>query len=580
MRRASSLAAGVAVALLAVGGGRASAQAVLGPAFEHERAGRPAQAAAAYLGVLKQDPASVAALLGLERVLPGLGRIAELVPLVARARAAAPDNALIRGVELRLFAALGQLDSVGAAVRRWAAAAPRDETPYREWAMVLQDHALVDDARRALLQGRAALGRPTALAVELAELEQRAGQWDASAREWALAVNATPAQHANAVGQLEGVPEDARPRVLRQLWGPGNPRAQRVAAELLLAWGEPLRGWTLLEGTLTPPAGDIPALLRRFADRAAAVGTPAGRRARGLALERFADLVPPPLAVRAWADASRAFLAAGDREGARRVLERMGADSATPADAQLLAQSAFVQALIEEGQLDSATARLGAMADRLSAEERQTLQFVIARARIARGELDQASAILAGDSSVAALALQGWVALYRGQLKQATSLFRAAGPYALDRRDATDRTAMLALLQRVKGDSVPELGAALLRLARADSAGALTALRQAAAGLASGGRPEVLLLAGQVAAAMPLRVNEAAGLFEEVVRTAADGAAAPAAELSWAKLLGRQGRPQEAIVHLEHLILTYPGSAVVPEARRELERARGTIPRS
>jgi TolA-binding protein len=90
----------------------------------------------------------------------------------------------------------------------------------------------------------------------------------------------------------------------------------------------------------------------------------------------------------------------------------------------------------------------------------------------------------------------------------------------------------------------------------------------------------VLLLAGQVAAGMPLRETEAAELFEEVIRTAGTGAAAPAAELAWAKLLRRQERPQEAVQHLEHLILTYPGSAVVPEARRELERARGTIPRS
>jgi outer membrane protein assembly factor BamD (BamD/ComL family) len=42
----------------------------------------------------------------------------------------------------------------------------------------------------------------------------------------------------------------------------------------------------------------------------------------------------------------------------------------------------------------------------------------------------------------------------------------------------------------------------------------------------------------------------------------------------------RQGRTAEAVQRLEHLILTYPGSAFVPEARRELERARGAIPRS
>jgi outer membrane protein assembly factor BamD (BamD/ComL family) len=45
-------------------------------------------------------------------------------------------------------------------------------------------------------------------------------------------------------------------------------------------------------------------------------------------------------------------------------------------------------------------------------------------------------------------------------------------------------------------------------------------------------------------------------------------------------VLLRQGRTADAIPHLEHLILTYPNSAFIPEARRELERARGAIPKS
>jgi hypothetical protein len=69
-------------------------------------------------------------------------------------------------------------------------------------------------------------------------------------------------------------------------------------------------------------------------------------------------------------------------------------------------------------------------------------------------------------------------------------------------------------------------------------------------------------------------------IFEQITRAGGTGAAAPAAELEWARLLVRQGRAADAVQRLEHLILTYPGSAFVPEARRELERARGVIPRS
>ncbi|MGH7671464.1 MAG: tetratricopeptide repeat protein, partial [Gemmatimonadales bacterium] len=177
---------------------------------------------------------------------------------------------------------------------------------------------------------------------------------------------------------------------------------------------------------------------------------------------------------------------------------------------------------------------------------------------------------------------RGWIALYRGALRGATDAFQTAGPYAGDRAAATERTAMLALLQQIPDDTLPELGAALLTLARGDSGASVAALRRVAGRLAQGGgRSDVLLLAGQIAARLDAAHEAtAAGLFEEILRGGEEGSAPAAADLEWARLLLRQGRAQDAVRRLEHLILTYPGSAFVPEARRELERARGAIPRS
>ena len=91
----------------------------------------------------------------------------------------------------------------------------------------------------------------------------------------------------------------------------------------------------------------------------------------------------------------------------------------------------------------------------------------------------------------------------------------------------------------------------------------------------------MLLLAGQIAAQKGGdQEPTATALFDEVVRAGGEGAAPAAAELDWARLLVRQSRSVEAIPHLEHLILTYPNSAFVPEARRVLERAKGAIPKS
>src|SRR5438309_8315117 len=85
MMRRSSLVL-VAAALLLVPLRPARAQ-VIGEAVELERAGRQVRAAVVYMAVLRGEPTNLAALLGLERVLPPLGRLPELLPLVRRAPA-------------------------------------------------------------------------------------------------------------------------------------------------------------------------------------------------------------------------------------------------------------------------------------------------------------------------------------------------------------------------------------------------------------------------------------------------------------------------------------------------------------
>ena len=577
-----SLRAGLAALALATA--PAFGQAI-GQGFELERGGRYADAASVYLTTLRSDPANLPALLGLERVLPILSRLPELLPLVQRARERVPENGTLRALELRVYAQMNEPDSLEAAARRWAAVVPRSEAPYREWALALADRRMFDDARRVLLLGRRTLGGDvTTLAVELAELEQRVDNWEGAAREWGHAVAAAADILPQASSQLSDTPAPQRARVVAALTSPGAPpRSQRLAAELLLGWGQAAEGWRLLEQSLGAPSTETAAALRRFADLAGAVATPAGHRVRGLALTRWADLVPSPLAERARAEAVRELLDGGDRVGARAALERLAADSLAPADAKAMAEAALLEVLIADGQLDAAERRLAAQGGALGGDDRAGLRLQLARARVARGELDRAAEMLSGDSSVAALAEQGWIALYRGDLRGATEAFRAAGPYAGERAAATERTAMLALVQQIPADSLPALGAALLTLARGDSTGAVTALRRVGANLEpGGGRLDVWLLAGQVAARLGGAPNEATAiaLFDEIVRAGGSGSAPPAAELEWARVLVRQGRAAEAIQRLEHLILSYPGSAFVPEARRELERARGAVPRS
>lgn len=573
----------VLAALLLIPGGGALAAQGISQGFELERAGKLPQAVEYYRTVLRTDSTNLVALLGLERVLPQLGRLTELVPLVQRAaRTSEERDPRILGLELRTFVALSMSDSVAALARRWTARVPGDETPWREWAVAKLDQQDVVEARRILLEGRKAVGNPRAFAIELAEIAGATGDWAAAAQHWGDAVTGDEGQIPNAVVQLESAPDVAHVTVTDALTKPQQSvPARRLGANLLLDWGRGDQAWTVLERTITDSSRETVMALWDFAQRGEQIGTPVAEGARGHALARFADLSTGALALRARTDAARALLEAGDKESARKVvaqIEGQGGAAGVPT-------AALVDVLIGDGDLEQAEQRFNG-AKGLTGDDEARLRLELARAWTARGALDRADRILGSDSSVDAVAERGWTALYRGNVVRARDAFREAGPYAGDRADATRRTEMLALINDVDSAQGVKLGAALFVLARGDSADAVEGLRAAAAALPQAPRGGVLVLAGRVAAGLDSAHQAlAADLFQQVVndstRPAGTALAAPAAaELEWARLLEKQNHPDRAIAHLEHLILQYPGSAVVPEARRMLDRLKGSVPRS
>src|SRR5207245_9370450 len=103
----------------------------IGQGVELERAGQYDRAASLYFATLRADPTNLAALLGLERVLPPLNRLEELLPVARRAAAAGSQRAALRGVLLRTSVALTETDSARAVAPARAAEAPRAAAPYR-----------------------------------------------------------------------------------------------------------------------------------------------------------------------------------------------------------------------------------------------------------------------------------------------------------------------------------------------------------------------------------------------------------------------------------------------------------------
>lgn len=567
------------LALLAAPLPGAAQQASMPRAFELERRGNYEVAVEAYREMLTRKPGDVSALLGLERVLLPLNRSAEILPDVRAALRAAPSSTGLYGVAMRAWAAADQPDSMRAVAERWARLVPTDEAPYREWGAAALTGRRREAALEAYRLGRERLGRPDALAAEIAQLATADGDYATAAREWVPAVRRLPGYRITAVATLGHAPAFKRAEILRILAAEADFTARRLESELRVKWGDPLGGLAALEGGLERSRGQAVEALRTLVEQLRILRTGDAVLAQARALETMAARLPPVQASRTRLEAAQAYATAGDREAARRMLTGLADDSGAGTAVSSGAAGALVTVLIGEGKLDEASSRLEELRPKMNGEEHAELGRALVAAYIRRGELDRADSALGRDSTVDGFALAGRLRLYRGDLTGAVEAFKQAGPYAGDRADATRRTTLLALLQPIRQDSLPALGAALLALERGDTAQAVDGLDAVADDLpAAQGGAEVRLLAGRLSEARG--DAERAGRLYRAAASKDAPATAPAAELALAELLLLTRRSEEAVTLLEHLILTYPESALVPQARRRLDQARGAVPRT
>lgn len=527
----------------------------------------PAQAAVVWRSVLAEKPADLQALMGLERALTPLGRMPEMVEQV-RAALTRDTSAAVLGVGIRVWSSARQPDSAKALVLRWAGQEPTSEVPFQEWGIAAYGARDLETSRAAYLLGRERIG-PNAFASELGRVAMMAGDYPNAAIEWSRAVMATKEARGAALATLAQTPAPNRAMLLAELTR-GGPAGDRLAAGLLARWGEPLAAVRRVESN---PEGwqDLLGELGRGGPQ------PETATARARLLELLAGHSTGAERGRYRLDAAQAYAEAGDTEAARRLLSMVARDSTSLNGTSLAATSAIIGVMVEEGGLEAADRRFRDLAPQLQSDDRDRLALRLAEGWVRRGRLGRADTLVAADSSVEALALRGRIALFRGDLGAARELLREAGPFAGDRADATQRVGVLGLLQVVQVDTLESLGTALLRLEQGDSATAARLVEQAAQGLPPDhGGAELLLLAGQIQAGLN-RVAEADRLLRAAIEQNV-AASSAAAEYALAGMLLRQGSNAQAITALEHLLLTWPTSAVVPEARRLRDRARGAVP--
>ncbi len=530
-------------------------------ALDLENQSKYREAAAIFRQSLTVRP-TPGALLGLERVYAELGMsdslLAPLDTLIARD----PREPLYRSVKLRTLQLLGRQDALRAAFEAWAATTPRDPAPYREYARILIRLGRPAAADSIVRRASTALGGGDAMDYETAQLRAAEGQWEASAIAWRRALVDAPHLASAAAYALAPTPAALRSRVREILLSlPAAAGPRRAVAELSLNWGDAQEAWNALR-VLTPDTA------------AATMWTEFGERA--LSEERYAiarDALSSALRVHPSLDVAVEAATAALRAGSPADVFTLAPLSMAPdpAEAGRRLVPLHVAALAALGRGVEADALVSRYDRWLPPGARTDVARSVATAWVRAGDLTRARQALraAGpdaDSSDAA----GWLALYEGRLADARTVMRGV------REPGPELAVALGIVSRTRGDSAPVLGGAFLTLARGDSVAAAKRFVDAAAEHPEAA-PAILLVAARLDAT---RGDEpvALALWQHIVASYGDSPEAAESELEWARLLRRRGDRDGAIAHLEHLILNAPQSALLPQARRELELAKGTVP--
>lgn len=541
-----------------------------------ERRGSYVDAARLFAATLALRPADLGALMALDRVLPSLNRRSEMLPVVARVLTADSTNIGILGVAVRTFATFGQGDSARKYTERWAARVPGDDNPFREWAMAAMDVRDHPQAKAALDLARRRLQQSAALAPEYAQLLQQESDLVGAAREWVSAIRATPSNRSSALLLLGQVTVMQRPVLRDGLLKEGSIEARGLLGLLQVHWGESIDGATLVRTSLPPSKDAALVLLRSLLDELRGRDDRNALLARATVHEAVAARQGGRDAVRSRMDAARAYADAGAERDARRLLAQIAGDSAAPPGLATAASSTLLGVLIAEGKAAEAERVLTDLGPSLDLDERDRQTRRVAMSWARNGDLVRAQRVVAGDSSVAGFDLRGRLRLFAGDVAGAAQLLQAAGPYDDERETAVARVTLLVLLQSTGKDSLPALGAALLALERGDSVVAIAGLAEVAAHLEPVGAAEARLLAGQIA--MARRDTATAGRLLRQADVREAPATAAAARLDLARLQLQAGHSEQARQLLETLLVDYPESAVVPEARRLRDVLRGAVP--
>ncbi len=533
--------------------------------------------------VLADRPTAVGALLALERVYRVQGRLADVLGPVDRLLERDPGSAIGNRLRLQTLSELNRLDEFEAAATAWMEVTQRLETPYREIARIWSARGEHARAARVLARGRSRVGRHDALALELGEAYALLGEVDRAIDEWDRATDPDARGFSLVRRRLGALPDGGAgliPGLIDALTeDPTTPGRRRAAAELAIDAG-------------------LAGRAERIARAIAAELEPAARESFLVEMARRADGARlPTLAYWAYGELLAAAAPGQELPALRARLAELAlivGDTATARESFAIVELAYAAGSPERRQASAVrielTAREGAVEEALQeldafrgeyadAPELDRLVAAVGEVLLRRGDADRAERLVGGTRGPQSSLIRGRIALRRGDIAQARRAFLTAAP-GLEGAQATEILSLATLLGRLSAAGGDLLARALARAMQGDAPGAVGLLVDGSERFGRDERAAVLDFAAGLADRAELP-SDSERIRRMIVADHPDAPETPAALLFLGRALARRpGGIDEARTFFERLVLDYPRSALVPQARRELDRLQRRVPHS
>jgi tetratricopeptide (TPR) repeat protein len=524
--------------------------------------------------LMDRRPTSTGGILALERVLRAQNRIREILPFAEQYVDIEPNASGPRLVQLRAFTELGDENALEDEAENWMDIAGSSAEPYREVSIVFARVFGPERSLSVLQRGRTELGRPSLFAMEAGDLLKDLGRMEEAVLEWAAVIGNNGSSVSAVMRRIGQIEEDGGTLLLpllERLRSPPTTGARlRAGARIALEAGAFREARSLAEIALDdlvdrPRRGFLTALARQ-AEEVAAMGVALW------AYEVLREDADEDQEIRTLDQRITVVaLAIGDTVRALEAQQTIADNLPEGSADRRQALAEIIRLGIEWRGADVTESLLAFAKEFPDAPQLDELAVTLAVQLDAEGDREGARSLLVGVPGPRGALERGYLYLAAGEVEPGRGALQDALA-GVAPGVATELIGLIGLLDRLEGESLDAFirSAVLAHHGHADLA--LSELEVAIDAVPEDQRLPLLAMGARIAdgGSAP---ETAADFRGRIVRDHPFSAEVPEATLELARFKGATpAGVDEAIRLLEDLILSQPNSAIVPTARRELQR--------